>query len=449
MKKILFLILLLIISINTFSYKELDNYDFYLLFKNPQNFYNQLYTNISFFRYLYSKEGAGQESLYEYLLKNLSSEEISAANNFISSNFLFVSNDNLSFSNFLWINPVQDIIKFLKTFNGYIITDYNNREKLINLIKNLFSYDVEYNNGEYYIKELNLKIFFIAGHTIFYNQDFSLEKIFKMLDDFNSLILSNKNNIFISFKNNKFNYYIEQFQNKYLSHYSDSNIGTATINYSDKEILIDINSPIKVIKNSEFDSSFKAFGDSIIFLNLNSKNEIYNIAETIFIPQDNYSKDSLKFILNCIENNGNIYLSEYFSRKANGISIIIPGKVDIEKIDKKIKNWGIDKKTLGNYYYYDIYYKNVGTPVYLYINDNQLILSSISPSLMKYLIVSSKKFSNIKIFNSNTIPKNILYIWYSNINAFFEEYIGNSIPGEFLIINASNNEKFIEKIILR
>ncbi|WGS64075.1 hypothetical protein [Marinitoga aeolica] len=448
MKKIL-LFLFLLFQIFTFPFNLLNNYDFYFYFHNPKLFYHNLYNNVSFFRYLYSNEGAGQESLYDYLIKNLNKDEINDAQNLISSNFLIISNNSFNIKNFFWINPIQDIIKFLKNFNGYIITDYNNQEKLINLIKNLFSYKVEYINGEYFIKDLNLKIYFIGGHIILYNNNISLEKIFKLLDDFNSLKLKIKDSIYASFKNKKFNYLIEPFQKIYISKYSENDSGNIRINYSNKEIIINIESTLKIINISKFDSGYKIFGDSLIFLNLNSPSEIYDFISKIFVPEDNYSKDSLKYILSTIKNNGDLYLSEYFSRKGDGLSVIIPGKVNLEKIEEKIKHWGIEKKILGNYYYYSIYYKNVNSPLYLYVNENKMIISSISPSLMKYLIVNSRKFSSIKIFESNDIPKNILYLWYSNINSFFEEYIGNSVPGEFIIINASDNNKFIEKIILR
>ncbi|SHE28766.1 hypothetical protein SAMN02745164_00139 [Marinitoga hydrogenitolerans DSM 16785] len=448
MKKSIILFFL-ILQTFIFSYNLLNNFDFFLYFNNPNSFYQKLYTNVSFFRYLYSKEGAGQESLYEYLLKNLTEEEIKDVKKFISSNFLLISNDSFNIEDFFWTNPIQNIIKFLGNFNGYIITDYNNQEKLINLIKNLFSYDVEYINGEYIIKNLNLKLYSIGGHILLYNKNISIEKIFKLLDDFNSLKLNIKDNIYISFKKQKFNYLLESFQKKYMSKYSDNISGEVKINYVNKEIIFDIESSLKIINNSKFNEGYKIFGDSLIFLNLNSHSEIYNIVSKVFIPRDSYSNNALNLILNSIKSDGSIYLSEYFSRKGDGISIIIPGIVNLEKIDEKIKVWGIEKKTLGNYYYYSIYYDKIGAPVYLYVNENNMIISSISPTLMKYLIVNSKKFSNLKIFYSNDLPKNILYIWYSNINSFFEEFIGNSVPGEFIIINASDNNKFIEKIILR
>ncbi|WP_129408738.1 hypothetical protein [Marinitoga lauensis] len=234
----------------------------------------------------------------------------------------------------------------MKNFNGYIITDYNNQEKLINLIKNLFSYKVEYINGEYFIKDLNLKIYTIGGHIILYNNNISLEKIFKLLDDFNSLKSKIKDTIYISFKNNKFNYLIEPFQKAYMSKYSENDSGNVRINYSNKEIIININSSLKIINISKFNSEYKIFGDSLIFLSLNSPSEIYNVISRIFVPQDNYSQNSLKYILSAIENNGNLYLSEYFSRKGDGLSIIIPGKVNLEKIEEKIKHWVLGKKFL-------------------------------------------------------------------------------------------------------
>ncbi|KLO24516.1 MULTISPECIES: hypothetical protein [unclassified Marinitoga] len=450
MKKIL-LIFFLLIQILIYSYKILDNFDLYIYFNNPKAFYYKLFNNISFFRYLYSKEGAGQESLYDYLSKNLGNDEKGDINQLISSNFLIISKKSYNIEDFFWINPVQDIIKFLKKFNGYIITDYNNREKLINLIKNLFSYEVEYikQTGEYLIKELNLKVYFIGGHTIFYNDYISLEKIFELLDDFNLIKSNIKDNIYISFKNQKFNYLVEPFQKLYMSKYSDNISGNVKINYYNKEIIFDVESSLKIISVSRFDKNYKIFGDSLIYLNLNAISEVYNITSKIFSPIDEYSRNSLMYILKSIKYEGNIYLSEYFSRKGDGISVIIPGEVFLDKIEDKMKKWGIERKTLGNYFYYSIYYKNIGSAVYLYVNKNSMIISSIAPSLMKYLIVSSKKFSNLRIFDSNDIPDNILYIWYSNINAFFEEFIGNSVPGEFIIINASDNNRFIEKIILR
>ncbi|KLO23531.1 hypothetical protein X275_02235 [Marinitoga sp. 1197] len=450
MKKI-FLFLFLIFQISIFPFNLLNNYDFYFYFHNPQLFYHNLYSNISFFRYLYSKEGAGQESLYEYLIKNLKDDEINDVNKFISSNFLIISNNHFDIKDFFWINPAQDIIKFLKNFNGYIITDYNNQEKLINLIKNLFSYEVEYikQTGEYLVKELNLKVYLIGGHIIFYNDYISLEKIFELLDDFNLIKLNIKDNIYISFKNQKFNYLVEPFQKLYMSKYSDNISGNVKINYYNKEIIFNVESSLKIISISRFDKNYKVFGDSLIYLNLNEISEVYNITSKIFSPIDEYSRNSLMYILKSIKYKGNIYLSEYFSRKGDGISVIIPGEVFLDKIEDKMKKWGIERKTLGNYFYYSIYYNNIGSAIYLYVNKNSMIISSIAPSLMKYLIVSSKKFSNLRIFDSNDIPDNILYIWYSNINAFFEEYIGNSVPGEFIIINASDNNRFIEKIILR
>ncbi|MBM7559494.1 hypothetical protein [Marinitoga litoralis] len=448
MKKII-IFTFLIISSYIFSYQILENYDFYIYINNPRNFYNNLYSNIPFYRYIYSKEGTGQELLYEYLSKNLSDSELNDAINFISSNFLFVSNDSFDIQSVLWLNPVQDTIKFISNFNGIIITDYNNQEKLINLIKKLFSYDVEYIQGEYYIKYLNIKFYYLGGHIVLYNDEISLEKIFRLLDDFNSLKLEIKDNIYISFRNNKFNYFIEPLQKKYMSKYSDNLEGFLKINYNNKEIIIDIESSLNLINLSKFDPEYKLFGDSILFFNLSSSIEIQDVIFQIFLPKDDYSKESLKFILSSIIPENSLYITEYFSRKDLGLSVIIPGDVDIEKLDNKLKTWGINKNSLGNYYYYSIYYDNVGDPVYLYFNSKQMVISSIPPSLMKYLIVNTKKFSNLKIYSSNEIPKNILYIWYSNINSFFEEYIGNSVPGEFIIINASDNNKFIEKIILR
>ncbi|OQY09811.1 MAG: hypothetical protein B6I29_02635 [Marinitoga sp. 4572_148] len=444
-----FVILILLIQSIFFSYKLLENYDIYFYFNNPKLFYTNLYENVSFFRYLHSKEGAGQESLYEYLSKNLTDKEKDAAQKFLSSNFLFISNDSFNIQDFFWINPIQDVIRFLKNFNGYVITDYQNQENLINLIKNLFSYDVEYVNREYIIKNLKLKFYAIGGHIIFYKDDISLEKMFKLLDDFNELKLSIKDNIFISFKNQKLNYLLEPIQIKHMSKYSDNISGIIKGNYSKKEIIFDIQSSLKIMATSKFDANYKIFGDSLIYLNINSFSELYDVVSEVFIPQDEYSKKELESILKSINFNSNIYFSEYFSRKSDGISIIIPGSVDLESLEKKTKAWGTEKHTLGNYYYYSIYYRGIGSPLYLYVNENQMVISSISPNLMKYLIVNSKKFSNLRIFNSNDLPKNILYIWYSNINSFFEEYIGNSVPGEFLIINTSDNNKFIEKIILR
>ncbi|GAB6188582.1 hypothetical protein JCM30566_03210 [Marinitoga arctica] len=450
MKKFAFFILLLI-NVSIFSFNILDNYDFYILINNPQKLYINLYSNIPFFRYLYSKEGAGQESLYEYLAKNLNDDEIKEAQNFLSSNFLFISNNLFNIQDFFWINPVQDVIRFLKKFDGYIITDYRNQEKLINLIKNLFSYDVEYNNNnrEYYIKNLNLNFYSIGGHIIFYREDISLEKMFKLLDDFNSLKSTIHDNIFISFKNQKLNYLLEPIQINQMSKYSDNTSGIIKGNYLNKEFVFNIQSSLKLISFSKFDSNYKIFGDSLIYLNINSFSELYNVIERVFSPKDEYSQKALELILKSIDFNNNIYFSEYFSRKGDGISVIIPGSVNLDFLEKKAKTWGTEKRTLGNYFYYSIFYNNIGTPLYLYVNKNQMVISSISPNLMKYLIVNSKKFSNLKIFNSNDLPKNILYIWYSNINSFFEEYIGDSVPGELLIINASENNKFIEKIILR
>ncbi|KAF2956561.1 hypothetical protein [Marinitoga sp. 38H-ov] len=448
MKKIIILFFF-IINIQIFSYQIIDNFDFYMYLNNPKELFNELYSNIPFFRYLYSKEGAGQELLYNYLIKNLTDEELKDTINFISSDFLFVSNDNFDIRDIFWVNPIQDIINFISNFNGIIITDYNNQEKLINLIKKLFSYDVEYIQGEYFIKYLNLKLYPIGGHILLYNNEISLEKIFRLLDDFNTLKLEIKDNIFISFKNNKFDYLIEPFQKKYINKYSDNINGFLKINYINKEIVIDVESSLKLINLTKFDPDYKLFGDSILFLDLSSSIEMENIISKIFLPNDNYAKESLKFILSTISSENNIYITEYFSRKDLRLSIIIPGNVDIGKLENKLKTWGINKNSLGRYYYYSIYYEDIGNPVYLYFNDNQMIFSSISPSLMKYLIVNTKKFSNLKIYNSNNIPENIIYIWYSNINSFFEENIGNSVPGEFLIINASDNNKFIEKIILR